>query len=190
MNTFWLKLAALAVGIVVAVVLIGMLTGGEPQPKEPDKGFYDQVEEDKREFLTKPRPLDNTQREQPEADEIVVAPVQPVQQPPKPEQPTTLYFTELSEIDKVEAERYLNVAVPGRSIGRLPTTGFGLMVQNCRRIMQRWPGSWYDYTARKMLADMPERYQKRYNVTDEEKDTSQFAEPRTGTKPFVMEESR
>jgi hypothetical protein len=56
--------------------------------------------------------------------------------------------------------------------------------------MQRWPGSWYDYTARKMLADMPERYQKRYNVTDEEKDTSQFAEPRPGTKPFTIEESR
>ena len=185
-----MKLAALAVAVVVAVVLIGMLTGGEPQPKGPEKSFYDQAEEDRREFLTKPQPLDDAQQEQPAADETVTVPVQPVRRPPEPQQPTTLYFTELSEIDKVEAERYLNVAVPGRSIGRLPTTGFGLMVQNCRRIMQKWPGSWYDYTSRRMLADLPERYQKRYEVTDEEKDISQFAEPRPGTKPFTIEESR
>jgi hypothetical protein len=93
----------------------------------------------------------------------------------------------LSEIDKIEAERFLNVAVPGRSIGRLPVTGFRLMVDNCRRIIERWPDSWYAYRAKQMLADMPPRFRPRYHITEEELDLSRFAEPRAGTKPLVVE---
>jgi hypothetical protein len=42
-----------------------------------------------------------------------------------------------------------------------------------------------------MLADLPERYQKRYQVTEEEKDLSMFAEQKPGTKPYtIMEDPR
>ena len=197
MNTFWLKIAGLAVGVVVIIVLIGQFTSNNaPKPAEPVEGFYDQVEKDKEKFLTEPQALDPKKQEPPleqnqEADnknETVAEPVQPVREPPKPAEPTTLYFKELSEIEKVEAEKYLNVAVPARSIGRLPTTGFGLMVDNCRRIIQMWPDSWYAYRAQQMLIDMPERYRIRYKVTKEEMDLSRFAKPRPGTKPFVIKE--
>ena len=87
-----------------------------------------------------------------------------------------------------EAERLLNVAVPGRSIGRLPMTGFKLMVDNCRTIIRRWPQSSFAYRAKLMLADLPERYQTRYQVTDKEKDVSMFAEQRPGTQPFTIKE--
>ena len=100
-----------------------------------------------------------------------------------------IYCKELSEIDKIEAERLLNIAVPGRSIGRLPMTSFKLMVDNCREIIRRWPDSWFAYRAKQMLADMPSRFRKRYRVTQEELDLSEFSEPRRGTKPFIIEET-
>jgi len=113
---------------------------------------------------------------------------QPTVEPRKPQEPVRLYFKELDEIDKIEAERLLSVAVPSRSIGRLPMTGFKLMVDTSREIIRRWPDSWYAYRAKQMLADMPERYQQRYRVTEQEKDLSMFTIPRAGTKPFTIKE--
>ena len=195
MNTFWLKIAGVAIVAVIVIALIGKFTGGEPQPKKPEKGFYDQVREDKQKYLTEPEPVESQKQEQLSGQDKnqtaqTIRPAQPPQQPPKPPEPKTLYFKPLSEIDKVEAEKYLNVAVPGRSIGRLPTTGFGLMVQNCRRIIEKWPESWYAYRAQQMLIDMPERYHMRYKVTEQEKNLSRFYVQRPGTEPFTIKEER
>ena len=198
MNTFWLKIAGVAVAVVVAIVVVSMyLPHGPREPQPPEKTFYDQAQQDKEKFLAEPKPLENQQQpptpppqQPPENRTEAAPPAQPAVEPPKPSGPTTLYFKELSEIDDIEAQRLLNVAVPGRSIGRLPMTGFKLMVDGCRQIIQRWPDSWYAYRAKQMLADMPQRDQQRYNVTKEELDMSRFAEPRPGTKPFTIEESR
>ena len=202
MNTFWLKVAGIAVGVVVVIILIGTFTGdGDKQPQEPpepEKGFYDQVEKDKQEFLTKPQVLELQKQDPPSRPEKTAAnqavaepvqpvrPAQPVREPPKP---VTLYFKELPEIDDIEASRLLNATVPGRSMGRLQT-GFKFMVDNCRRIIQRWPDSWYAYRAQQMLIDMPERYYERYKITEQEKDLSRFTKPRPGTKPFTDKDSR
>ncbi|MBL7154813.1 MAG: hypothetical protein ISS79_13945 [Phycisphaerae bacterium] len=194
MNTFWLKVAGIAVGAVVVIILIGTFTGDgdEPKAQEPEKGFYDQVEKDKQEFLTKPQALEPqkqdppSQPDMPAANQVVAEPVQPVQEPPKP---ITLYFKELTEIEEVEASRYLNAAVPARSMGRLQI-GFKLMVDNCRRVIQRWPESWYAYRAKQMLIDIPERFHARYKITEQEKDLSRFTKPRPGTKPFTDKDSR
>jgi hypothetical protein len=40
-----------------------------------------------------------------------------------------------------------------------------------------------------MLTEMPQRFRKRYRVTEEEMDLSRFAEPGPGTKPFTIEKS-
>ena len=198
MNTFWLKIMGLAILAVVVIILIGVFTSGTdsepPEPQEPKKTFYDQAEEDKQKFLTEPQALDSqsktTVKEQatPTENQTTVQTTPPVVTQPKPAQPVTLYFKELGEIETIEAERLLNVAVPGRSIGRLPMTGFKLMVDNCRTIIQRWPDSFYAYNAKRMLADMPERYQQRYRVTEQEKDVSMFFKQRSGTKPFTIKE--
>ena len=194
MNTFWLKIAGVAVAVVVAIVLVSMfLPHGPQEPQPPEKTFYDQAQQDKKKFLAEPKPLENQQQpppQQPAESKTEAAPAQPAVEAPKPAEPTTLYFKELSEIDDIEAQRLLNVAVPGRSIGRLPMTGFKLMVDGCRQIIQRWPESWCAYRAKQMLADMPQRDQQRYNVTKEELDMSRFAEPRPGTKPFTIKETR
>ncbi len=193
MNTFWLKIAGFVVLVIVVIVAIATFTGkGEPEPKQPLKTFYDQAEEDKEEFLTKPQPATEQVQEpnKPAKDETPPNPVQPTVERTKPAEPTQLYFQPLSEIDEVEAERLLNVAVPGRSIGRLPMTGFRLMVETCRQIIAKWPDSWYAYQAKRMLADMPPRFRPRYKITDEELDISRFTKPRPGTQPYNVKESR
>lgn len=193
MDTFWLKIVGFAVLVVGVIVLIGFLTSGT---KETEKTFYDQVEEDKQRFLAEPQPLEVQEKTQvPEQKQgveskEVAESVPPAQKQFEEPKPTVLYFKPLSEIEQIEAEKLLNVAVPGRSIGRLPMTGFNLMVPNCRQIIKRWPESQYAYQAKRLLADLPPRYQTRYNVTKEEIDVSMFYKQRPGTQPFTMEESR
>jgi hypothetical protein len=206
MNTFWLKVAGVLIIVVIGIVLVGKFIGkrqSEAEQSSREKTFYDVAEHDKERFLTELQPAQppqQSQAEMPQAPQETEKAEQPVskpalsaaeepQQKPQPSKPVTLYFSELSEIDNIEAERFLNVAVPGRSIGRLPMTGFKLMVDNCRRIIQRWPDSWYAYRAKQMLIDMPPRYQKRYKVTEKELDLSRFTRPRPGTKPMVVKES-
>ena len=65
MNTFWLKIAGGVVGIVIIVVVIGMFTSNrrQPQPKQPEKTFYDQAREDKEEFLSKPQALESPEQQ-------------------------------------------------------------------------------------------------------------------------------
>jgi hypothetical protein len=197
MNTFWLKIVAGAVGIVVIIVLISTFIpngSNQSQPKQPEKTFYDQADEDKEKYLAEPKPEGNQEQtiktQQATENKVQAAPPQPAQKPAEQAKPEILYFKKLSEIDDIEAQRLLNVAVPGRSIGRLPMTGFNLMVPNCRQIIQKWPDSWYAYRAKQMLGDLPERYKMRYKVTKEEMDLSMYYKQRPGTEPFTMEGTR
>lgn len=194
MNTFWLKIVGIAVAVLGVIILIGVLSSSEPEPEpiQQEKGFSDQVEADRKKFLTRPQAVDPArQSAQTTQQADSNKPVNTIIQTPPPPEPVTLYFSQLSEIDDIEAERFLNVAVPGRSIGRLPMTGYKLMmVDNCRRIIRRWPESWYAYRAKQMLADLPRRFWSRYKVTEEEVDTSMYTKPRKDTKPFTFKESR
>ncbi|MGB2808625.1 MAG: hypothetical protein WBC22_12850 [Sedimentisphaerales bacterium] len=190
MNTFWLKIAGGAIAVVALIILINVFSSSEPEPPPiEEKGFSQQVETDKKKFLAKPQAVDPAkQNEQTTKQADPNQPVKTIIQIPKPPEPVTLYFVELSEIDEIEAERLLNVAVPARSIGRLPMTGFKLMVDNCRMTISRWPESWYAYRAKQMLADMPQRFWSRYKVTEEEVDTSMYTKQRKDTKPFTFKE--
>ena len=197
MNTFWLKVAAGIVGIVVIVVIIGMFTSNVSPPEEPEKTFYDQAREDKEKFLAEPKAVESPDQQQvPEQNQAIeekapaeeaateTKPQQPAPKPAAPPEPKTLYFKPLSEIDQIEAERLLNVAAPGRSLGRL-RTGYKLMMDTSRQIIKRWPDSWYAYRAKQMIIDMPERYRERYKVTEDELDLSMFYKQRPGTKPYT-----
>jgi type IV secretory pathway VirB10-like protein len=191
MNTFWLKVAAAAVLVVVVIILINVFSPSEskpePEPKPKSKTFYDVAAQDREKFLKEPKPAEPTEEKPPVPEPQPPQQTPTARQAPKPPETVTMYFTELSEIEQIEAERLLNVAVPGRSMGRLPTTGYNLMVESCRQILRRWPDSWYAYRAKQMLADMPERFRTRYRITEEELDLSRFARPRPGTKPFEVE---
>lgn len=196
MNTFWLKIALVFVFVLGVVILVSVFLSGTPEPEKPQKTFYDQAEEDKEKFLAKPEALDTQDQpavvkpEQTPAGTDNVQSLTPTSKTAEPPQPTVLYFKPLSEIEMIEAERLLSVAVPGRSISRLPMTGAKLMVDSCRQIIRRWPDSWCAYRAKQLLADLPERDQKRYSVTKEELDVSRYAKSRPGTEPFKVEETR
>ncbi len=193
MNTFWLKIAALAIAIVAGIIVIGSFTGGDSEPKEPETTFYDKVEEDQQRFLAEPQPLEEQETEpvaeqrHPADDDQAAVPVPPTPRPIEPIKPKIVYCTVLSEMDQIEAQRFLNVAAPGYSLGSLQV-GYNLMMQNCRQILRKWPGSTYAYRAKVMIIDMPERHRQRYKVTEDELDLSTFAKPRPGTKPFTVEE--
>jgi len=204
MNSIWLKIAGVAVVAVVVIVILGRLGGKEgppPAPVEKNKTFDQMVERD-RQYLREPEPVEEplVQSAAPaEPNEAQQEPAQAEEQPAPPapapsqvvqEPPTIIYVKPLGEIDKIEAERLFDVAVPGRSIGRLPMTGYKLMVDNCRRIMERWPDSFYAYQSKRLMAELPERYQMRYKVTEQEKDISRFLKPRPGTQPVRVTEER
>lgn len=209
MNAFWLKIAVLAIIVMVVIVLIGVFSSPEkPQPlpmptaaepvNKPAKTFYEQVERDREKFSSPPKSPEKPaktpaeepvkqqvqEQNQPPANQTPPQPVQPPLAANPSAQPVQLYFKPLSEIDKVEAERLLSVAVSGRSLGRLPQTGYQLMVQTCRQIISKWPDSWYAYNAKKMLIDMPVRFRERYKITSEELDISEYEKQRPGTEPF------
>jgi hypothetical protein len=194
MNTFWLKIAGIAVAVLGVIILINVFSSSkpEPQPAPEEQGFSQQVDRDRERFLSRPQAVDSNRQSiiQPTQQKDPNQPVTTIVQTPRQTETITLYFVELSEIDQIEAERLLNVAVPGRSIGRLPMTGFKLMVDNCRMTISRWPESWYAYRAKQMLADMPQRFWPRYKVTKEEVDVSMYTKPRPGTKAFTFEEIR
>ena len=191
MSTFWLKIAGAAVAIAIIFVLITIFTAnGTSEPEKSEQAqmtFDEQVQKDRETFSNLPQPLDSQEQNQ----SPVNTPVnQPAQQIPEKPKPVVLYFKPIGELEEIEAERLLNAAVPGRSIGRLPMTGFKMMVDTCRQIIKKWPDSKYAYNARRLLADMPERYQQRYNVTQEEMNVSMYAKPRDGTQPYTIKENR
>jgi hypothetical protein len=194
MNTFWLKIAGAVIAVILIFVLVTTFTSKDNQESEQSEQkpqtFEQQVQADREKFSNLPQPVEVRDQNQTTVNETSIETIKPVPEPPKPLEPVTLYFKPLNEIESIEAERLFNAAVPGRSIGRLPMTGFKLMVDNCRQIIKRWPDSIYAYNAKKMLADMPERYQQRYNVTPEEIDVSIYSKQREGTEPYAIKENR
>lgn len=173
MNTFWLKLAGGAVLVVGIIVGIGVFTSSdkpgrtpEPQPEPKQKTIYDQWDEDEKRLKAEPQfkqpPVTQTQPSKQE---------QPLQQPTQVEPPKP-QFKKLGMEDEIQAQRLLNYAIQERKMGRLPAVklGYKKMLEHCRQIIQRWPESEYAFKAKRLIADIPERYHKMYNITPEEID--------------------
>jgi len=200
MKTFWLKFASVAIGILIIIVLISMFKPGDNQEStesedanSPPSDFYGQTEIDQETYLTEPEPVENIEIEPVNDIEVQNPPVepvndveptevQPVVEPPKVTE-ITVYVKQLGELEKLEAERELQYAVPSRSIARLPGTSYGPMIESARRIISRWPDSWYAYQAMNLIDSIPEGYKQQFNITEEETDTSMFMSPRAGTVP-------
>ena len=211
MNTIWLKIAAVAVVLVVALIVGSHFMSGDSAPapvqEEQPKTVYDMAERDKQ-FMEEPKPAEPEPAPQPTAEapeepaasqpaaptpEVVQAPAPPQSRfvlPSSITQATTMYFKPMSEIEDIEAQRLLPMVTAGRSIGRLPVTHFKLMVDGCRQILQKWPDSWYAFRAKQMLEEMPERFWRNYKVTEEELDISKFLQQRRGTQPRTVEPIR
>ena len=150
MNTVWLKIAAVVVVVVVAIVLFSKLANYRSKPEEPVKTLGDTFREDEKRLRAEPN-----------------IPVQPAagQQAPAAQQPK---FRELTEEENAGASQLFELAIAQRKMGRLPGVHYGAMVQYCRQIIEKYPGSEYAYKAKRILADIPERERQRYSITDDE----------------------
>lgn len=178
MNTFWLKIAG--AGIVVLVVIIGISVfysdkhspppQQKPQTQNRPKTVYDSFDRDDKKFAIKPQPEESAE---------TTSPAQPTSPPPAAQQPAPAAlpqpkFESLTLEQEVEAQRFFEMAKAERKMGRLPIMGYKKMVDYCREIIRRWPRSQYAFQAKRMLADIPERYQEMYKISKQELDTSSF----------------
>ena len=145
MNTFWLKVAGFAVVVVGLIILVNKFYTPKDEPKTESKSFYDVIKQD-----------DKRLRAEPETEQVAEKPK------PKPQ------FEELALEDKARAEQLFEWALTQRKMGRLPSLGYKKMVDACREIIRKYPDSVYAYKARRMLGDIPQRYRKRYNITEQE----------------------
>ncbi len=168
MNTFWLKIAGIAVLVLVIIVLIGVFSssepGPEPEPEPKQKTVYDQWQQDDERLRAEPQV-----KESPETTSSVAQTTTKPQ--PEPQKPK---FRELTIEEKVAADRLFEMAIAERKMGRLPGVklGYKKMVDHCREIISRWPDSEYAFKAKRLLADIPPRYHERYNITKDEIDLS------------------
>jgi hypothetical protein len=173
--------------VVILAVIVGvvaLMPKEQAEPKEPPKTIYDMAKKDRAELLAEPDVNDfeneqaasSTEQQEEQAE------------PEKPAAPTVFYFKEVSEIEQIEADNILANVPQWRTIGRMPFTGYNLMVESCRQLMQRFPGTIYDYKARRALAQIPERYWQRYHITNEEVDLEYFTQQRPGTMEYTITE--
>ena len=162
MNTFWLKIAGIAILVVVIIVAISSFTG-EDKPKPPQRTIYDQWEEDEGKLTAEPQ-FKEPPAPQPIASDRTAEP----EEPPKPQ------FEKLSTEEDIEAQRLWQWVLNQRKMGRLPIMGYKQMVDTCREIIRRWPKTEYAFLAKRALADLNEQQKKRYNITEEETDLGDF----------------
>jgi hypothetical protein len=144
MNTVWLKIVAAVVVVVVAVVVYNKIANYKPAPEPPQKTVGDTFREDEKRLRAEPN-----------------VPAQPVAS----EQPR---FRKLTEEEDAGASQLFELAIAQRKIGRLPAMHYGAMVQYCRQIIEKYPGSEYAYKAKRMLGDISESDRERYHITDDE----------------------
>jgi Na+-transporting methylmalonyl-CoA/oxaloacetate decarboxylase gamma subunit len=190
MDTSWLKIAVfLVIAVAVVIGVKKVIRSMENKPKEPTTTIYDMAEKDRARLLAAPNAADftssnkNAQQAESAGKGTKTAAVQ--EQPAKP---SVLYFSEVSEIDKMEADDILANVPSWRTMGRLPFTGYTLMVESCRQLMEKFPGTIYDYKARRALGQVPQRYWARYKITAKEVDLKYFEQQRPNTKPYTITE--
>lgn len=190
MDTSWLKIAVFVVVVVVVIVGVKMAIGPkEGKPKEPAKTIYDMAKKDKQELLAAPSAKDfehSGAAESAQGQEEQAAPA--AAEPERATEPMVLYFTEVPEEEGFEAQNIVATIPSWRTIGRMPFTGYNIMVESCRLLMSRWPGSKYDYMARRALSQVPQRYWGRYKITADEVDLEYFKTQRPETKPYTITE--
>jgi hypothetical protein len=159
MNTGWLKIVAVVVLVVVAAVLIHKVANYKPAPEPRQKTIGDTFREDDKRLRAEPNFAPAAEPNAAPGQQTVVA-----------EQPRT--FRQLTEEEEAGASQLFELAITQRKIGRM-TRQYGAMVQYCREIIQKYPGSEYAYKAKRMLAaELPADKHEFYHITADELDLS------------------
>ncbi|MHC4076131.1 MAG: hypothetical protein ACYSRR_01070 [Planctomycetota bacterium] len=166
MKSFLTKLVILAVILIGAVVFINRIPKSAEKPKEQPKTFYDVAREDDARLRADPTPVSEP-APAPKQQTATPEPSAPAEQP-QAEKTAPRQFKKLSEIDRIQAERIFEMAITHRKMGRLPGPTYKQMIDYCRELISKYPGTIYEYKAKRMLADIPERYRRLYKITQDE----------------------
>jgi hypothetical protein len=159
MNTIWLKIVAAVVAIVVVLVVYNKIANLMSKPEQPQKKLSDTFREDEKRLRAEPNFVSAAEPNAAPGQQAAVA-----------EQPRT--FRQLTEEEEAGASQLFELAITQRKIGRM-TRQYGAMVQYCREIIQKYPGSEYAYKAKRMLAaELPADKHEFYHITADELDLS------------------
>ncbi|GAI61286.1 unnamed protein product [marine sediment metagenome] len=154
MNTFWLKIAALVIIIIIGVVLLANFLSSGIEEATDFERVEKLVEAQEAKF----------QAELAEAElKAKQAKAKRADEPPQP-QPD-----EIEQLQQnLQAQKLYQMAETEFRIARKPLMSYKRCVDFCRQIIQKWPDSAEAAKARVLLRRIPERYRKQYNITDEE----------------------
>jgi len=148
MDNFWVKVVIAVV--VIAAVVMGIKYFKELKPESRQVGtprertVGDVMREDEQRLRAEPN----------------VAPAESGEPQVK--------FRELTEEEQAGVEQLFEMAITSRKMARLPGMTYGQMVNYCRDIIQKYPGSEFEYKARRMLAEVPREQWDRYKITEQE----------------------
>jgi len=147
MDNFWIKVAIAVVVVVAVVVGINYFKGLKPeQPAQKEKTVGDTWREDEKRLRAEPN-------------------VTPTTGDAKQAQ---MQFRKLTEEEQAGAEQLFEMAIASRKMARLPGMSYGQMVSYCRQIIEKYPGSEFEYKARRMLGEVPRDHWERHKITEQE----------------------
>jgi hypothetical protein len=170
-NTFWLKVAVITVVILGSIILVVSFSPSKPKPPAGPSSVYEVWENDEERLRADPGPVEEkTEAMEEKTGPETVNVTEPRQAVGATETQPKPQFTELSIEDEIQAQKLYEMAMFHRKSGRLPVMNYKKMVDYCREIIKRWPDSEYAFKAKRMLGDIPERYRKMYDITEEETD--------------------
>ncbi len=157
----WIKIALAIIVLFAIIIGIGYFTSNDSEPNK-SYTYQETIARDDARLRADPN-VAKVQAQQQEitadADIVESASTDEVKMPE---------FRELSIEEEVDAQRLFEMALAERKMGRLPVVTYKNMVDYCRQIIEKFPGSEYAWKAKRMLADIPERYREQYEITDEE----------------------
>jgi len=163
MKAFWLKMAllcVLALGLVVLVNVFPSRQEPAAQTQQPDRREQTSQTTEELQQARREREKRRQQSKAQTAQQQQALPEQQKQQPPARQ-------TQQQQLNP-QAEMLYQLAVKHEKMAHLPMMTFKKPVDYCREILERYPNSPQAPKARKLLREMPERYRKMYNITDEE----------------------
>ena len=154
MNTVWLKIVATVVLLAVIFIIINKVANKASKPEEPLKTVSDTWREDEKRLRAEPNVTPPVESNLPAGQQAAT--------------PEPIKFKEMTEDEKAGADQLYELAMAQRKMGRLPGVSYGAMVQYCRQIIEKYPGTEYAYKAKRMLGDIPPNQRERFHITDDE----------------------
>jgi len=160
MNTFWLKIAALVIIIIIGVVLLANFLSSGIEEATDFERVEKLVEAQEARFQAELAEAELKAKQAKQAKAKGADVKQPAVQP---------QTDEIEELQQnLQAQRLYQWAETEFKIARKPLMSFKKCVDYCREIIQKWPDSAEAAKARVLLRKIPERHRQRYNITDEE----------------------